>query len=275
MEVFMSDTPATHCHYDMYCFDETITTPDVELIEECAPYLRWTRATRAEADAFAPPAFVPGAANDRLATPTNAPEQLDPIRELVARAPICFRIETEGEDMGALEAALSVVADLVESQGEDAVCVVVDRTSSIGYSAEHILAQADAFSENGGVVVRETISLEERDQGATTRISTHGMEKYGALDFVIEDFPSEHVELGRRLLYDNLCAHSALRATIVGGQNFQYSRSDDAAKLYFTPSAAGPLVVSDCHPTEKVAVPGLEKFISVCLPSYLEFRARE
>jgi hypothetical protein len=153
--------------------------------------------------------------------------------------------------------------------------VVVDRTADIGYSGDQFIAQATALNENGDHDVRDAVVVEAEAHGASARLLTRGMSKYGQRDFVIEEFPAEHVELGRRLLYDNLAQYSAMQATIEPGQNLAYKRADPAARLIFSDDGQGGLLVSDCHPTEKRAVSGLSKFLSVALPDYLNERRQE
>jgi hypothetical protein len=258
------------CHYEVFCLDDTPFEPeDPGLIAMIEGEAQWERVERSgDAALFSPPSF--GAPGDDQPERFRRPVKGIPsgIAETIGRARVCYRItcdKKEPEDFGYLEAAIALSGEIA-SQREG---VVVDRLADIGYSAEEMLLQREFLA------VRDTVSVDEELTGNTVRLFTSGMAKFGQRDFLVEDFPAEHIEIGRRLLFDNLCHYAAFSCNIGPGENMQYLRADPKAKWFFSEAADGRLLVSDCHPEKKKPIPGLNRFIEATLPTFQKEMVRE
>jgi len=161
-------------------------------------------------------------------------------------------------DFGYLDGAIALAGQIaLEKKG-----VVIDRTADIGYTAEGMYAQREVLTVRDTVVIHED-TIEDR-----MRVWTAGMIKFGQMEFMIDDFPAEHVELSRRLIYDNLCHYCVFRGSIGPGQTMQYMSATPRARLFFSEAQSGHLVVSDCDPEERKPLSGLVQFLTLSLPAY-------
>ncbi len=164
-------------------------------------------------------------------------------------AAACYVVEYEGprqDSLWYLDAALKLAVDIAKQcKG-----IVVDRTADAFVSKSVLKALAK------GVAVRDTVSLRETLKGERITLATEGMSKYGQADFVLANVPLDLAEMGRRLLYDNLCAYSMARA-VLAGQTFGSS----AVRMIFAQDRLGRLEVRDVHPTRKVALKGNDALV--------------
>lgn len=175
---------------------------------------------------------------------------------------VLTNIKEEPADTGYWDAFYDLLADMVHELNGG---VFFDTISKIIYAAADVhLAWNDFYG------VREFVALNEIDNGNTIDIYTIGMNKFsGQKDLIIKNFPKQYIELGRRLLYDNLCAYvfkSGKR--LEAGQNMQYKGDDSAAKWFFSEDAESRLLVSDGHPDKKEKIEGLTKYLSIVGPMW-------
>jgi hypothetical protein len=178
---------------------------------------------------------------------------------------VCYVVtsdKTEPPDLGYLDAAAFLALDIAKQKDG----VVVDRTSDIGYP----LRAFERLREEG-MRVRDAVSLEETSGVGGVTLRTHGMVKYGQSDFLLEHFPFEHLELGRRLLYDNVCDYSAFRAPVLAGQTMGSSDY----RLFFEGVTDGLLRITDCDPEKKAPLPGISRLLGSLLPIWETQKQKE
>lgn len=178
---------------------------------------------------------------------------------------IVTSVAKDPPDFGYLDASIALAGQIaLEKRG-----VVIDRTADVGYTAEAMYAQRDVLT------VRDTVVIHEEPEGDRVRLWTAGMSKYGRRDFVIESFPAEHVELARRLLYDNLCRTSVCQHPLEVGQAIPYFDDTPSARLFLSEGKGGSLVVQDGRPDGEGPLPGLSVFIELTLPAFTRTVQRE
>ena len=163
-------------------------------------------------------------------------------RLAIEEAAACYVVEYDSERDGSLwylDAALQLATDIAKQcKG-----VIVDRT------ADALVTSGTLQTLRKGFSARDTVSLcEVVDRGRAT-LATVGMSKYAQADFVLSNFPLELAEVGRRLLYDNLCAYSMGR-TVLPGQTF----GGRDVRMIFVEDERGRLEVRDIHPRKKAAL---------------------
>ncbi|MBK6695949.1 MAG: hypothetical protein IPG50_27635 [Myxococcales bacterium] len=178
-----------------------------------------------------------------------APFQDAAASRALEEAAACYVVEYEGprqDSLWYLDAALKLAVDIAKQcKG-----IVVDRTADAFVSKDVLKTLAK------GVAVRDTVSLRETRKGERVTLATEGMSKYGQVDFVLVNVSLDLAEMGRRLLYDNLCAYSMTRA-VLAGQTFGSS----AVRMIFAADRLGRLEVRDVHPTKKAALKGNDALI--------------
>ncbi len=269
-------TRVVKLRYDVVCVegdDEPAPEPLLELVRA---HVTWRRVTREqEPGAFVLPKYLAPTEATKLRFPTSEGDA--EVRSLVSglldRSTMAYVITAEGtsDDLTPLQAAMGLAGAASAAFGG----VVVDRIANLGYAPDDFQEMADALNDSGDHLVRDAVVIEVESHGPTSSLQSSGMSKYGQRDFAIEDFPTEHVELARRVLYDSLCQYSAMRAEITPGQVVQYKAADPSAVWFFGERADGRLRVTDCDAKEKQPVPGLARFLAVSLPAYLEQLATE
>jgi len=254
---------SARCRYEVFCADAAkFDIMDEGLQAKVEKDVTWEQVGRSQNPGlFEPPAF--GSPTDdqpeRFRHPAGGAP--DAIAAAIKDAAMCHVITTDAKDPPDAEylfAAIMLAGEIATARRG----VVVDRTADIGYTAEYFFRLRD------GLAVREAVVVHEDAGRGEVRLWTSGMVKFGQSDFLIESFPEKHVEMGRRILWDNLCHYSAYRSPIEPGQSMQYMGGDPAAKFFFEQTGDGYLRVSDCHPDEKKAIPGLRKFIELTLPAF-------
>ena len=258
------------CHYEVFVEKaDPWEVQDEDLREATSEVIRLSRVERADgADRFRPPRWSAPSREGALARVRNVVPLAGDVASAIEAAPVLYAIVVELEDpddLGYLHAALSIAHEAISERGG----VVVDRTSDIAYTP----AQIASILEDGPGV-RDMVSVEEERNGDRVRLRTRGMSKWWQEDFVLAGVPQDLAELGRRLLLDTLCDYASSHGTIEADQSLQYDRHDPQAKLFFA-AEGDALLVSDCHPEEKKAVPGIETFIRLALPAYRSHRATE
>jgi hypothetical protein len=163
---------------------------------------------------------------------------------------------------------MGLVSAMAEALGEAAV--VVDRTTGIGYSGPQFSQEEDALNSNGRLDVRDHIYLYECAAGGIARVRTHGMEKFGQANFLVENYPTDALDALRWILNDYLCPYAALQSQILAGQTFGY-RVSAGGILAFGPGPEECLRVSDCEPP-RTPVPGLATFLRIAVPLFEAWR---
>jgi hypothetical protein len=180
-------------------------------------------------------------------------------RRAIETARSCYVVEYGGpraESLWYLDAALRLAEDIAKQcRG-----TVVDRTSDTSFS-KRALAKW-----HKGVCARDTVALRETPDKKKTRVTlaTEGMSKYGQRDFVLREFPAELAEMGRRLLYDNLCAYAIGRA-VRAGETF----GGGAVRMIFVRDARNRLEVRDVHPEKKKARSGTKNLVAALRPLWV------
>ena len=251
------------CRYEVFCADTAqFDIKDKELQAMVEKDVTWEQVERSQTPGlFEPPAFgsPSGGQSERFRHPVKGVP--DAMAAAIKDAALCHVITTDARDPRDTEylfGAIMLAGEIATARRG----VVVDRTADIGYTAEYF------FKLRNGLTVREAVVVHEDESRGEVRFWTSGMVKFGQRDFLIESFPEKHIEMGRRLLYDNLCHYSAYRSTIEPDQNMQYMGGDPAAIFFFGETDDGYLRVSDCHPDGKKPIPGLRKFIELALPTF-------
>lgn len=258
------------CRYEVLCTDPSpfeIRDEDLEAIT--AGEVAWKRVERAERPGlFQLPIYGPPTEDqpERFRHPVKEIPAI--IKSVIGEASVCYIVTAETEDppdFGYLDGAIALAGQIaLEKKG-----VVIDRTADIGYTAEEMYAQREVLTVRDTVVIHEDY-LEDR-----VRLWTAGMVKFGQMEFLINDFPAEYVELSRRLLYDNLCHFCVFNGSISPGQTMQYMSASPSARLFFTAAQGGHLLVSDCDHRERKPVEGLMQFLAHVLPAYKKELERE
>lgn len=258
------------CRYEVLCTDPSpFEVRDEDLAAITEGEVVWKRVERAERPGlFQLPIYGP---------PTeDQPERFrHPVKEIPAiihavidEASVCYVVTAEASDppdFGYLDGAIALAGQIaLEKKG-----VVIDRTADIGYTAEEMYAQREVLT------VRDTVVIHEDYMEDRVRLWTAGMVKFGQMEFIISDFPAEHVELSRRLLYDNLCHFCVFSGSISPGQTMQYMSASPSARLFFTEAPGGQLIVSDCDSKERKPLEGLAQFLAHVLPAYRKELERE
>jgi hypothetical protein len=252
------------CRYEVLCTDSTpfeIMDPELAAITEGD--VVWKRVERAERPGlFQLPIYGPPSDDqpERFRHPVKEIPAI--LKTVIDESGVCFIVTAEvGDppDFGYLDGAIALAGQIaLERRG-----VVIDRTADIGYTAEGMYAQREVLT------VRDTVVIHEDSTEDRVRVWTAGMIKFGQMELMIDDFPAEHVELSRRLLYDNLCHYCVFSSPIGPGQTMQYMGSDPSARLYFDKAPNGFLVVSDYDAEKEKPLPGLDQFLAHALPAYL------
>ena len=175
---------------------------------------------------------------------------------------VLTNIKDEPADTGYWDAFYDLLNDMLQELDGG---IFIDATSTIVYAAGYVQMYWKEYYS-----VREFVALKETGKGSAVDIQTVGMNKFsGQRDLVIRDFPKEYVEMGRRLLYDNLCSYVMKSGkTLEAGQNMQYKRDDDAAKWFFSEDDGSLLLVTDAHPSKKEKIDGLGKYLSIVAPMW-------
>ncbi|MFH1434181.1 MAG: hypothetical protein ABIJ56_00560 [Pseudomonadota bacterium] len=251
------------CRYEVFLADAArFENEDRELQAMVEKDVTWEQVERSQNPGlFEPPAFgsPTGDQPERFRHPVKGVP--DAIAAAIRDAAMCHVITTAAKDprdADYLFSAIMLASEIATARRG----VVVDRTADIGYTAEYF------FRLRGGLAVREAVVVHEDAGPGEVRLWTSGMVKFGQSDFLIESFPQKQVEMGRRLLWDNLCHYSAYHSSLEPGQNMQYMGGDPAAKFFFELTGDGYLRVSDCHADEKKPTPGLRKFVEMALPMF-------
>jgi hypothetical protein len=252
------------CRYEVLCTD---TTPfeirDRELAAIIEEDVAWKRVERTERPGlFQLPIYGPPTDDqpERFRHPVKEIPAI--IQTVIREAAVCYVVTAEVNDppdFGYLDGAIALAGQIaLEKKG-----VVIDRTADIGYTAEEMYSQREVLT------VRDTVVIHEDTMEDRVRVWTAGMIKFGQMELLIDDFPAEHVELSRRLLYDNLCHYCVFSRRIGPGQTMQYMNSAPSARLFFSEAPSGLLVVSDCDPDERKPLPGLTHFLAHALPTFM------
>jgi hypothetical protein len=251
--------------YRLFAPASPIATPEIEV-----EGLEWTvewQARQSSPELFVTPEAVLGDTTHQFRQPAPFGEGSTKgrlVAEALRRSQAVgvLKIRARWDDLTPLQLALAI-GGYYGAQG----CVVYDCSSGIAYVGDEFQAIASAMNDEGAHNVRDAVRLEVEEQGEALRLSTRGLAKYGHPEILVEGWPASALEAARRYVYDNLALYAALKAPFEAGQTLAYFRADPAAKLYFSAHPSGALVVSDCHPTEKQAVAGLQKLLSIVLPA--------
>lgn len=170
-------------------------------------------------------------------------------KRIIDSATHCYVVEYEGAanpSLGYLDAGIALAEDIVAQCGGGAI---VDETADL-----YLTRRALARLKKKGVSVRETVSLREIKKGQKVTIASQGMSKFGQRDFVVT-VPEDIAEVGRRLLYDNLCSYSMSRP-VRAGETFGGN-----VMMTFVEDDQGRLEVRDVRPGTKKAMPTMNGLV--------------
>ncbi len=175
--------------------------------------------------------------------------------------------ETRSDTLGPLQAAMALASACARGCKN---AVVIDRTTSIGYSASQFFHEQRGFNEQGRLDVRDHVLIYEHVTGSTARVRTYGMEKFGQENFLVEDFPATYLEELRWFMNGFLCPQAGMDAPIHAGHTFRY-RMGNGGALAFAHGPEDCLTFSDCV-APAVPISGLKRFLQNIPPFYAEWK---
>jgi hypothetical protein len=219
-------------------------------------------ARKANAKLFRAPSFM-SAGEGTFRQPR--PFADDQAGRAIETATSCYVVEYKGEradSLWYLDAALKLAEDIAKQcKG-----FVVDRTSDTFFPKRALAKLRKGVSPRDTVALREVLNKTK----TTVTLATEGMSKYGQQDFVLRAFPADLAEMGRRLLYDNLCSY-AMGQVVRAGETF----GGRAVRMIFVRDTRNRLEVRDVHPEKKKALSGTKHLVEALRPLWAEQMAAE